>query len=100
MANSNKSDLALQMYEKALELRPHYVRGWLNKGIAYANLNRYEESAIAYLSALHLNRNAKHIWNYIRVVLTCMDRLDLVELAGNEDITALSEALGLNLSNI
>jgi len=30
------------------------------------------------------------MWGYLRVTLTAMDRLDLVELAGREDLAALA----------
>lgn len=63
-----------------------YARGWLNLGISYANLSQHEEAARAYLQALHLNPEAKHIWGYLRVALTWMDRLDLVELTNREDV--------------
>ena len=95
LANSNQSARALDVYNKALTLRPKYARGWLNKGISFANLNQYNESAKAYIMALNLNPGAKHIWNYLRVVLTCMDRLDLVEIAGREDLRTLGSYLGV-----
>jgi len=97
LANSNQSIEALPIYKTSIELRPKYARGWLNLGISYANINRYEESAKAYVQALHLNPAAKHIWSYLRVVFTCMDRLDLVEHCGRENITVLVEALQVGL---
>ncbi len=97
LANGNKSSSAISNYAKALLLRPRYARGWLNLGISYANLNRYEEAAKAYTQALHINPSAKHICGYIRVVLTCMDRLDLVELTNKGDIVGTASALGLEL---
>jgi peroxin-5 len=97
LANGNRSAQALPAYSKALSIRPSYARGWLNLGIAYANLSRYEDASKAYLQALHLNPSAKHIWGYLRVVLTCMDRLELVELTTKEDIVALATTFGLEL---
>ncbi len=97
LANSNKSEEALPIYKQALEQRPTYARGWLNLGISLANLNRYQDAAKAYIQALHLNPRAKHIWGYLRVVLTCLEELDMVELCGKEDLPTLSTKLGLQL---
>jgi peroxin-5 len=82
LANGNRSLEAIPAYAKALEMRPRYARGWLNLGISYANINKYNEAAKAYLQALYLNPEANHIWNYLRVVFTCMQRLDLVQETG------------------
>jgi peroxin-5 len=98
LANGNKSDEAIPVYKQALKSRPTYARGWLNLGISYANLNMYDEAAKAYVQALHLSPRAKHIWGYLRVVLTCLEKLDLVELCGKEDLTALATNLNVQLS--
>jgi peroxin-5 len=42
-------------YHRALDLRPKYVRVWVNLGIAYAHKGEYHEAARLYLSALALN---------------------------------------------
>jgi len=97
MANSDRSADAISHYARALEIRPRYARGWLNLGIAYSNLDKYSESANAYLQALQLNPSARHIWGYIRTVLTCMDRLDLVEMSSKEDIVGIASAINCQL---
>lgn len=97
LANNNKSEEAIPLYKQALAVRPTFTRGWLNLGISYANLNKYEDAAKAYLQSLHLNPKAKHIWGYLRVVLTCLGKLELVELCGKEDMKALAENLGVSL---
>ena len=60
-ANSNQSELAIPHYARALQLRPGFARGWLNLGISFANMDRYEEAAKAYIQALHLNPEAKYV---------------------------------------
>jgi peroxin-5 len=97
LANGNRSSSAIHLYSKALSIRPSYARGWLNLGISYANLSRYEDAAKAYIQALHLNPNARHIWGYVRVVLTCMDKLELVALTTKEDLVGLAAGLGVEL---
>jgi hypothetical protein len=47
--------------------------------------NRYDEAAKCYLQALRLNPEAMHIWGYLRVTFTSMERFDLVQLAGQQD---------------
>lgn len=99
LANNNKSEEAIPLYKQALGVRPTFTRGWLNLGISYANLNKYEDASKAYLQALHLNPKAKHIWGYLRVVLTCLGKLELVELCGKEDMQSLAESMGISLQN-
>jgi tetratricopeptide (TPR) repeat protein len=60
------------------QLKPMYARGWLNLGISHANLGGYNEGARCYLQALNLNPNARHIWSYLRIALSVMERFDLV----------------------
>jgi len=90
LANGNRSEEAIAFYERALAMRPSFARAWLNLAISHANLNRHEEAAAAYIRAIGLNPDARHMWGYLRVTLTAMDRLDLVELAGREDLAALA----------
>ncbi|CAM9364222.1 unnamed protein product [Heterosigma akashiwo] len=94
LANSNHSDKALAAYERALDIRPRYARGWLNRGIAHANLNDHAEAARCYFRALGLNPGARHVWSYLRIVFTCMERFDLVQLASKEDLGAFREEFG------
>jgi len=107
LANAGRAAEALPLYAAALAQRPTFARGWLNLGISFANLNKYSESAKAYVQALHLSPGARHIWGYLRVVLTCLDRLDLVERCGvagtaggvaeREAVASLARALDLDL---
>jgi len=124
-ANSNQCEQAIPYYSQALQLRPNFARGWLNLGISFANLDKFEDAAKAYIQALNLNPNARyaplytycnaehtvivkcfvhssnafyrHIWSYVRVVLSCMDRFDLVTVSGTEDIAQLAQSLNLDL---
>ena len=40
---------------------------------------------------------ARHIWGYLRIVLSSMDRFDLVELAGRESMDPLITEFGLQV---
>ena len=80
LANGSRSEQAIPAYHKALELKPKYARGRLNLGISHANLQNYGNAARAYLDALRLNPEATHIWSYLRIAFTCMERFDLVQM--------------------
>lgn len=94
LANQNQSIEALPLYQRALQRRPRYVRGWANLGISYSNLGMHTEACRAYLTCLHLNPHAHHLWGYLRLSLGALDRLDL---ASNENVSQLAAALGVQL---
>mmetsp|Transcript_18064 Transcript_18064/g.30816 ORF Transcript_18064/g.30816 Transcript_18064/m.30816 type:complete len:90 (-) Transcript_18064:238-507(-) len=66
LANSNRTDEAMDAYTQALELRPNYVRTLVNIGLAYNNQGNYILATSRFINALNLNPNAKHIWSYAR----------------------------------
>ncbi|ETV69099.1 hypothetical protein H257_15069 [Aphanomyces astaci] len=88
LANSSRSNEAIPSYHRALEIKPKYARGWLNLGISHANLGQYEDAAHCYLQALQQNDQADHIWSYLRIAFTCMERFDLVKLTDTKDVEA------------
>lgn len=95
LANSSRSSDAIPAYHRALEGKPRYARGWLNLGISHANLGNYEQATKCYLQALHLNHRADHIWSYLRICFTCMERFDLVKLADTRDVNVFREEFKL-----
>jgi peroxin-5 len=87
-ANSSRNEgskIAVSAYRRALELKPNYVRAWVNMGISYANQAKYKTSAKYYLKALSQNERADHIWAYLRIAFTCMEREDLIRKAEQRD---------------
>jgi peroxin-5 len=60
-ANHSRSADAIDAYQKALDLKPNYMRAWTNMGISYANLGEYETSARFYVRALALNSDAPQV---------------------------------------
>lgn len=95
LANSSRSSEAIPAYHKALEIKPRYARGWLNLGISHANLGNYEEATKCYLQALNLNNRADHVWSYLRVCFTCMERFDLIKLADTRDVSLFRDEFSL-----
>ena len=76
------------------------MRGWLNLGISFANLSKYEEAAKSYVQALHLNPQAKHIWGCLKVALNCSDNEALRCLIECEDTEQIAKALNVNLMHV
>mmetsp|Transcript_23361 Transcript_23361/g.29774 ORF Transcript_23361/g.29774 Transcript_23361/m.29774 type:complete len:322 (-) Transcript_23361:66-1031(-) len=85
-ARENGSKDAVYAYRKALELKPNYIRAWVNMGISYANRKMYDLAAKYYLKALSLNPTPNHIWSYLRLTLNCMDRHDLAALVEEKNV--------------
>eukprot|EP00924_Labyrinthula_sp_SR-Ha-C_P011708 snap_masked-scaffold_17-processed-gene-6.38-mRNA-1 protein AED:0.12 eAED:0.13 QI:0/-1/0/1/-1/1/1/0/593 len=93
LANFSKSKEAIPIYTRALELKPRYARGWLNYGISHSNLGEYRKAIRAYLRALELNPEAEHIWNYLRICVSCLpDQGDLLREADKRNIQAFQQA--------
>ena len=56
LANSGRSEEAIAAYEKALMLRPNFVRARYNLGVSCINIGCYEEAAQHLLGALSMHR--------------------------------------------
>ena len=91
LANNNRSDEALPAYRAALRLKPKYARGWLNMAISHSNLYNYNEAARCYLQTLSLNPDARHVWSYLRIALTCDEKWDLLPFAASQNLSAFRE---------
>lgn len=42
----------MHAYRRAIDLKPNYVRAWVNMGISYANQGMFDVAAKYYLKAL------------------------------------------------
>jgi len=56
LANSSRSEEAIEAYSRALELRPNFVRARYNLGVSCINLGVFEEAAGHLLGALQMHR--------------------------------------------
>lgn len=56
LANSGRSEEAIDAYSRALELRPNFVRARYNLGVSCINIGCYEEAAQHLLGALAMHR--------------------------------------------
>ncbi len=91
LANSNRSDEALPFYRAALSLKPKYARGWLNMAISHCNLQNYDDAVRCYLQTLSLNPDARYVWSYVRIALTCSEKWDLLGFAASQNLSAFHE---------
>ena len=54
LANCGNAQEALYAYQHAIDLRPKYIRGYVNFGMAYQNQNRQDQAAGKFIEALEL----------------------------------------------
>ncbi len=90
LANSGRSEEAIDAYYRALEIKPSFVRARYNLGVSCMNIGCYKEAAEHFLSALslhhvHQNQEIKNtsvnLWETLRRTLILMERSDLADLA-------------------
>ncbi len=55
LANSGRSEEAIAAYEKAISLRPNFVRARYNLGVSCINMGCYDEATSHLLAALHMH---------------------------------------------
>ena len=67
-------------------------------GIAYSNLNQYEDSIKAYIKTLYLNPNAKHVWGYLRTALISANMLELASETSNEELESLANRFNVTFA--
>ena len=94
-ANSARSADAMAAYQRALDLKPNYVRAWCNMGIAFANQGKYADSVAYYVRALSLNPQAESAWGYLRISLGCAGRIELMEAVDRKDLELLQREFPL-----
>mmetsp|Transcript_31559 Transcript_31559/g.5703 ORF Transcript_31559/g.5703 Transcript_31559/m.5703 type:complete len:80 (+) Transcript_31559:1075-1314(+) len=70
---------AIQHFQTALDMLPTYTRAWVNLGMALANQGDFRSAVSYYLTALNLNPDAVHIWNYLTTAFCVLQRMDLAE---------------------
>jgi peroxin-5 len=78
LAHLGRADDAIHFYHKALDIRPNYVRVWVNLGIAHAFKGMYHEAARFYLNALSFRPDAKHVWSYLHTCFMSLRKFDII----------------------
>jgi len=72
----NNPEFALQLFTKALTLKPDYAEAWSNKGVTLHELKRYEEAMIHYDKALTLKPDYAEAWSNKGVTLHELKRYE------------------------
>ncbi|KAJ3295452.1 Peroxisomal membrane signal receptor PTS1 [Rhizoclosmatium sp. JEL0117] len=91
LANSGRSEEAIEAYRKALELKPSFVRCRYNLGVSCINIGCYREAAEHLLGALSLHvvgdqkalgyvNVSENLWDTLRRTFIQMSRMDLAEM--------------------
>lgn len=57
LANSGRSEEAIDAYEKALSIAPNFVRARYNLGVSCININCHQEAASHFLAALEMHKS-------------------------------------------
>lgn len=74
--NKGKYKLALEAFDKAIELKPDYAEAWNNKGWALSALGRNEEALKAYDKAIELKPDFALAWSNKGVRLGKLSRYE------------------------
>lgn len=83
---SHPGELAIEAYDKSLQINPNFVRGRYNLGVSCINIGCYKEAAEHLLSALSMHGSgatnvSNNLWDTLRRTFILMDRGDLCEQA-------------------
>src|ERR1035437_2239344 len=87
--NLNKSDEAINAYEKAIEINPQDSDAWTGKGLALDNLNKYDEAIKAFDKAIEINPQDSYAWDGKGIALGGLGKYD-------EVIKAFDKAIEIN----
>lgn len=91
LANSNRSEEAIQAYRRALQLKPSFVRARYNLAVSSINIGCFKEAAEHLLTALSMhevadgaenpsmNVDSNNILETLKRAFVAMDRRDLLE---------------------
>jgi peroxin-5 len=105
LANSGRSEDAIDAYHKALELRPSFVRARYNLGVSCINIGCYQEAAEHLLGALSMHKRSiedaeegvnvsSNLWETLRKTFIMM----VSSLIGEETIGSKHKKLNTTFS--
>ena len=94
LASSGKSEAALEMYNKALSIRPGFIRAIHNLAIGCINIGCYEHAAGNLVKCLEIQSigqsevkfTSDAIWDTLKRCFSLMNQPDLVEKCNQKDL--------------
>ncbi|KAK9505064.1 hypothetical protein O3M35_009212 [Rhynocoris fuscipes] len=107
LANGNRSEEAVDAYRSALQLTPGFIRARYNLGITCVHLGAHREAAEHLLTALNQQASGRgpqgefsismseSIWNTLKLVLSLLDRKDLLDDAAQRNLAKLNQEFGI-----
>ncbi|XP_054166860.1 peroxisomal targeting signal 1 receptor-like [Oppia nitens] len=110
LANGSQSEEAINAYREALAISPGFIRSRFNLGISCINLGTYREAAEHFLTVLNLQASGRgpvgsrplmstNVWSTLRMVMTLMNRSDLLDFVDNRDLNRLNSEFQMNDPN-
>ncbi|XP_047137762.1 peroxisomal targeting signal 1 receptor isoform X1 [Hydra vulgaris] len=107
LANSGRSDEAIEAYRNALELRPGFIRCRYNLGISCVNLKAYPQAIEHFLVALNMQKKnedptrtastmSENIWSTLRMTSSLLGRKDLLSAVDRRDLNFFNDAFKIN----
>lgn len=110
LANNSQSEQAINAYREALAISPGFIRSRFNLGISCINLGAYREAAEHFLTVLNFQAAGRgpkgsrplmsaNVWSTLRMVMTFMNRTDLLEFVDNRDLVKLNNEFQMNDPN-
>uniref|UniRef100_A0A023F139 Peroxisomal targeting signal 1 receptor n=2 Tax=Triatoma infestans TaxID=30076 RepID=A0A023F139_TRIIF len=109
LANGNRSEEAVDAYRSALQLTPGFIRARYNLGITCVHLGAHREAAEHLLTALNQQASGRgpqgefsvtmseSIWNTLKLVISLLDRNDLMEDVNKRNLSKLNEEFGIEI---
>ncbi|XP_013196160.2 peroxisomal targeting signal 1 receptor [Amyelois transitella] len=104
LANSERSEEAVDAYHQALELEPGFIRARYNVGITCMNLGAHRQAAEHFLVALNqqyrskslhpnasIDNSSSTIWTTLRMVCSFMGEHDVAKLVDDRNLTELNK---------
>ncbi|KAK7016221.1 PEX5-related protein [Halocaridina rubra] len=109
LANSERSEEAIEAYRNALEIAPGFIRCRYNLGISCINLGAHREAMEHFLEALNMQAAGRgpggekstravsdNIWSTLRVCLSALSAVHLMDAVDKRDLTRLNAEYGIN----
>ena len=95
-AHSKMTDLAIDCYNKAISLKPDYVRCLANLALALTNKGEKQEASMFCLRALRIQPKNTQLWFYLRSLYMDLNSNEDVSLCEKYDIKSLLSKYSVN----